>query len=301
MRPTPAPSRRATVLMTAAALTAGLVATAQPSDATIATKFGAVVKPEKGTTYQSALATSENRYGRLGVIRYFDNNTPDDWSSLSAKLTDHNAIVSFRMPPSEVNSGQHDALLSKWFADAPRDRVTWFTYLHEPEDNIARGEFKLDAYRAATRRVFALAHAAGNSRLRSTQIFMCYTVNPKSGRNWRDYFVGASYVDALGWDCYDHGFQDGGYGQPENLFGNAVAATKKAGVAFGVAEMGSLVVPGDDGTGRAAWLKASAKYLYQNNAAFVSYFDTNGAGTDYRLTDTPSKRAWRSVVIDQTP
>ena len=298
------PSRRAGVLLTCAALCTGLVASAAPSSAAGTTAFGAAVKPLKGQSYPDALAASEARYGgRLGVIRLFDGNAPDDWSVLRKKLTDHDALISFRLPPKDVIAGTYDALLTKWFADAPRDHVTWFSYLHEPEDNIARGEFTRADFLAAYRRISGLARTAApaNANLRPTLVLMCYTTNPKSKRNWRDYFAGAASVDVLAWDCYNHGTGTAGYGTPAQLLDGAVTATRDAGVDFAVAELGSLIADGDDGTGRADWLTAHARWLADRQAEFVSYFDTNGAGTDYRLRDDPSVAAWRAVVSDQRP
>lgn len=302
MRRTPV-RRRAAVLLTATAVSAGLVASAQPSSAAGPTRFGAVVKATKGQTYQQALATSERRYGELGVIRYFDGNEPDAWSDLGPKLTDHDAVVSFRIPPASVLSGAHDDQLRRWFSTAPRraGQDIYYSYMHEPEDNIARGEFTLADYLAAYRRIADIGESVGNPNLRSTLIMMCYTTNPTSKRNWRDYFAGRQWVDVIGWDCYNHGEGEGGYGTPEQLLGRVVDISRTTGVPYGIAELGSLVTPGDDGTGRGRWLKQTAKYLHANGAEFVSYFDTNGAGTDYRLLDVPSKRAWRSVVVDQTP
>jgi hypothetical protein len=298
------PHRRTAVLLATAAVCAGTVATAPPSSAALDTAYGAVVKAQPGQTYAQALAASEQRYGgKLGVIRYFDADAPDAWSLLTPKLTDHDAIVSFRLPPAEVVTGMHDARLTRWFRSAPRDRVTWFSYLHEPEDNIAKGEFTRADFLAAYRRISTLAETAAptNANLRPTLILMCYTVNPRSGRSWRDYFPGRAYVDVIGWDCYNHGVGTAGYGTPQQLLDRAVATTREAGVAFGVAELGSLIADGDDGTGRAAWLRAHARYLEGVQAEFVSYFDTNGKGTDYRLLDAPSRRAWRAVVSDQQP
>lgn len=298
------PSRRATLLLTSTALCTGLLASSQPASAAVDTAYGAVVKPLKGQTYAQALAASESRYGgKLGVIRLFDGGAPDDWTVMGSKLTDHNAIVSFRLPPTEVLSGRHDAALRTWFRQAPKDTITWYSYLHEPEDNIKRGEFTKEDFVAAFQRITLLQRSAApdNPNLRSTLIMMCYTVNPKSKRNWRDYFPGAAFTDVIGWDCYNHGSGTEGYGTPQQLLERAVATTREAGVAFGVAELGSLVAEGDDGTGRAAWLDEHARYLEGVQAEFVSYFDTNGAGTDYRLLDAPSQRAWRAVVSDQMP
>jgi len=82
----------------------GAVVAAGPSGAVVVmaadpppTAFGAVVKPQGKQTYPNALAQSESRYGRLGVIRYFDANAPDAWSDYTARWGDRSAILSFRI------------------------------------------------------------------------------------------------------------------------------------------------------------------------------------------------------------
>lgn len=278
-------------------------ASAATGDALVAgTAFGAVVKPAKGESYQQALARSESRYGRLGVIRYFDSNSPDSWSTFTNKLGDHTAIISFRISPTTVLSGSADSQLLAWFRSAPTDRVTYWSYMHEPEDDIARGSFTMSSYRNAFARIAGLARQAGNPQLRSTLILMCYTVNPASGRTWTNYYPGDGVIDVLGWDCYNHGENRGVYGKPATLYSRAVETSRAAGLPWGMAEIGSRIARGDTtGAGRAAWLTSVAKYLHGEGAEFVSYFDTNGAGTDYRLLDEPSRQAWYDVVSDQTP
>ncbi|MEP6651181.1 MAG: hypothetical protein ABJA74_14925, partial [Lapillicoccus sp.] len=160
--------------MIATALVLGVVAvvTSSPSSATGTAAYGAVVKPRSGETFAAALRRSENNYGRLGVIRYFDGNAPDTWADLSAKLTTHNAIVSWRIAPKAVLTGDYDAQIRNWFATAPTDRTTWYSYMHEPEDNIARGEFTAVDYRAAFQHVTQLARQVGNPQLKATLILM---------------------------------------------------------------------------------------------------------------------------------
>ncbi|PZS33618.1 MAG: hypothetical protein DLM59_06125 [Pseudonocardiales bacterium] len=296
-----AAKHRLVVAATVLALGVVAVVTSTPSGAAGDTAFGAVVKPQPGESFSAALRRSESAYGHLGVIRYFDGNAPDSWPALTAKLKTHDAIVSWRIPPKDVLSGRYDTLIRDWFASAPTDRMTWYSYMHEPEDNIARGEFTAADYRAAFQHVTQLARSAANPKLRSTLILMCFTANPASGRNWRDYFAGSANVDVMGWDCYNHGNGAGGYGTPANLFANAIADSRSVGLPWGIAELGSTLAGGDRGQGRAAWLTACARYLSSRGAAFVSYFDTNGAGTDYRLLDKPSRGAWHDVVVDQVP
>lgn len=298
------PMLRRIALITALGVAAALFV-ASPSSAADGTAFGNVVKTTAGETYPQALVRSETRYGgKLGVIRYFDGNAPDPWSSLTPKLTNHNAIISFRIPPSTVVNGGADAQLRTWFRTAPTDRLTYWSYMHEPEDEITSASGMMQ-YRQAWARISRIEREVeletNNPSLRSTLILMCYTVNPASGRNWTNYYS-AGDIDILGWDCYNHGEKRGVYGAPTNLYSRAVTVSRNAGMPWGIAEFGSRLAAGDTtGSGRAAWLPTVSRYFANQGALFASYFDTNGAGSDYRLLDEPSRQAWFNVISDQMP
>jgi hypothetical protein len=287
----------------ASARPAGAAVGATIDATTTSTAFGNVVKPQGTQTYQQALSISESRYGgRLAVIRYFDGNAPDDWATFTSKLTDHTGIISFRIAPATVISGSADAMLLNWFRTAPTDHVTYWSYMHEPEDDIERGSFTASQFRTAWARIAGLARQAANPQLKATLILMCYTVNKASGRTWTNYYSPGD-VDVLGWDCYNHGEKKGIYGEPTNLYSRAITVSRNAGLPWGMAEFGSLLALGDTtGEGRAAWLVKVSKYFADEGALFASYFDTNGDGkSDYRLLDEPSRLAWNSVISDQTP
>ena len=298
------PMVRRLALITALGVAAALFV-ASPSAAADGTAFGNVVKPLAGETYPQALARSETRYGgKLGVIRYFDSNAPDPWSLLTPQLTNHNAIISFRISPSTVVNGGADALLRTWFRTAPTDRLTYWSYMHEPEDEITSASGMMQ-YRQAWDRISRIEREVeletNNPSLRSTLILMCYTMNPASGRNWTNYYSPGD-IDILGWDCYNHGERRGVYGNPTNLYSRAITVSRNAGIPWGMAEFGSRLAAGDtSGSGRAAWLTTVSRYFYNEGALFASYFDTNGAGSDYRLLDEPSRQAWFNVISDQMP
>lgn len=273
-------------------------AAAAPPRATAAagpTLFGAAIYTGGGQSFASAFNASDARYGGLDIYRVF-NRTVQTWSTAAAAYGRRPVIVSFRYAPADVLAGREDATLRSWFATAPRAYPIYWSYSHEPEDNIARGEFTAAQYRSAWRHIRAIENSVGHANLRATLILQCYTTNPASGRSWRTYYPGGSVIQALGWDCYNHGESRGVYGNPQTLYHSAIAASHAAGKPWGMAEIGSLLAAGDStGTGRGAWLTKAANYLSTQGARFVSYFDTKGAkGSDYRLLDPPSQRSWRT-------
>ena len=228
-------------------------------------------------------------------MRAFYPGLPASWDQI-LEASDTSLVVSFKANPEQILSGANDQELRQWFATAPQDRDVWWVYYHEPEDNVERGDFTAEQWRAAYRHIAALANEANNPRLLNTIVLMCWTLDAASGRSLSDYFPGADVVETIGWDCYSQPSVDEAYENPAELYGPAIAASLSLGVGWGVAETGSLKVA-DDPTGdlRAAWLLEAGQYLAAEDAQFVAYFDSP-VGGEFRLLDRPSQIAWRQVI-----
>ncbi len=257
------------------------------------TLFGASVDQE-GRSWSQALADSNAAYGGMEVVRVFYPGLPSRWPGRAGEVGGP-VVVSFKANPSDVLAGRHDTYLAEWFRTAPRDRDIWWSYWHEPEDNVESGDFTAQQWRDAYRRIAGLADAAGNPQLHNTVILMCWTASPKSGRSVSSFFPGADVVEAMGWDCYAHSTSP--YANPEDMYGKAFAATRELGLPFGVAETGARLGV-DDATGskRGDWLRSIGSWLLERDAAFACYWDAVATGGDYRLLDEPSKQAWREVT-----
>lgn len=259
------------------------------------TRFGAAVRTRPGETYRQAVDRSVSQYGRLGVVRKFFPGLPAPWSRIRQDIGTLTPAVSFKANPKEVLSGRHDAQLKQWFATAPTDRPIYWTYFHEPENDVDSGAYTPAQFTAAWKRVSSLADAAGKPNLKATLTLMCWTLEKGSHRDWRDYFAGKQYVDVLAWDCYNKAITRADYADPKAMLGTAIAAGRSVGLPVAFGEFGSKLARGDDGTRRAAWLLAAAKYLHDNDVVYVSYFDST-VGGEFRLLDRVSQLAWRTVV-----
>ncbi len=276
----------------------------EPADPPAAPKgktlFGASVYTGGGTSFDDALKQSNANYGGLEIVRVFHPSLPTAWPG-KAGTTGGPVVVSFKANPKQVVAGQLDDFFADWFKKAPRDRDIYWTNYHEPEDNIEDGAFTAAQYRDALRRLDSLADAAGNPRLHTTTIWMCYDLKPGSGRDWRDYYPGSDVVDVMGWDCYNRGAKTGAYDSPASLLDGLREVSESMGKPWGLGEYASKLAPGDSGQGRAEWLRDSANYLRQHDASWVCYFD-NFAGSvanpEYRLKDAPSQGAWRWAVSE---
>lgn len=247
-----------------------------------------------GQSHKEALAEAERRLGRVGMIREFYPGEPGAWPGRFADVLDGRpVVVSFKMDPRKVIAGDYDAKMTEWFETAPDDREVYWVYYHEPEDNIAAGEFTAADYRAAWRRLSDLADRADNPRLKATLVLMSWSLEPASKRNWRDYYPGRDVVDVLGWDTYN--LAKSHYQSPEEMYEKVVEVSRTEDLPFGVAETGSYLIPGDTGSKRAAWLRDMVRYLAKKDALWVAYFDLNWPSGDFRLLDSPSITAWRNV------
>ncbi|BCJ73007.1 hypothetical protein CS0771_25510 [Catellatospora sp. IY07-71] len=272
-----------------AALLAGAAAAtaaSAPAQAAPSTLFGA---PTNGAYLAS--------YGPADMLRAFFTGAPGDWAT-SPKLNVSQPVnVSFKYPPAEVIAGTHDAALRKFFDDAPTNRTVWWTFFHEPEDNIEAGEFTKEQYSAAWQHIWHITQepARYKSNVKATLVLMDWDLDVASGRNWLDFYPGDAYVDVISWDVYQ--FKDNNTSTTDNelmaahqLRRPSLAVTAARGKPYAISELGYL-----DVTDRPAFLADLANWARSNNAVFVAYYDWLLAN-DNRLHDTASQQAWASAI-----
>ena len=247
--------------------------------------WGSSVMAYPNETNQQALSRVETQL-QPQVLREYNTGAPKWPSDGNSSL-----ILSFKLPPADVVAGKDDALLQQFFAETPRP--TYFTYWHEPEDDIEKGHFTAAQYRAAWAHITAIARASGKP-LRATLILMGYTARPSSHRNWRDYYPGPDSVDVIAWDSYEWGPND----TPDMVFGGARAVAAEAGKPWAVAETGVSLVAVPDPAARNQRLTALSHYLATANPRpeFVSYFDSEPDSTwKWNVSRIPSAAAaWRA-------
>ena len=238
--------------------------------------------------------TSE--FGRMPIVRVYYSGLPpaNAWTTGLAGANRSAVIVSFKAQPLTILSGADDAALRQFFDSAPTDHQIYYSYYHEPEDNIAAGQFTLADYKAAWAHVVSLANAAHNPELHSTLILMEYDLDKASGRDWKDYLPGRGIISTLGWDAYPTGSATNVHPQlqaPADFMGPAIAASKSVGLPYGFAEFG-LSTP----TGRAGWLSEVGKYLMTSGALFGTLFNGTAQYPTLQLTDRASVNVWRGFV-----
>src|SRR3954469_18713356 len=144
--PTPAPAPSATPKPASApALAAAPKPAPAPAPATI--EWGSSVMAYGGENYAQAFTRVGNQL-KPETVRFFHRGAPS-WPT--AKTGNSPLVISFALPPQEVVNGTHDANLRAFFAATPRP--TYWTYKHEPEDDMERGAFTSAQYKAAWRHI----------------------------------------------------------------------------------------------------------------------------------------------------
>jgi FlgD Ig-like domain len=242
------------------------------------------------------LQADTKEFGRMPIVRVYYPGLPADnaWSGGLASANHSAVIVSFKALPTTILSGADDASFRHFFDTAPSGHPIYWSYYHEPEDNIAAGQFKLADYKAAWAHVAALAKAAHNPSLHSTLILMSWDLVKASHRNWRDYLPGGGIIDVLGWDAYPVGSATNVHPQltpPGGFMGPAIRASNSVHLPYGFPEFGLSTA-----NGRPGWLKTVGNYIMHSGALFASYFDGNEQYPTLRLTDSPSVAVWRGFV-----
>lgn len=237
-------------------------------------------------------------FGRMPIVRVYYPGLPSSnaWSSGLAAANHSAVIVSFKALPKDILSGADDAVLRHFFDTAPTGHPIYYSYYHEPEDNIAAGQFTASGYKAAWARVVKLADAAHNPYLHSTLILMQWDLIKASHRNWKDYLPGGGIISVLGWDAYPVGSATNVNPQLTSapvFMGPAIAAAKSVGLPYGFPEFGLSTA-----RGRPGWLAAVGKYIMHSGALFASYFDGNQQYPTLRLTDSASIKVWRDFVTE---
>ena len=110
---------------TASQLSLGVTQTAGSEPAT---RFGTTVYQNPGETDRQAFLRIQRTYGRLGAVRLFHPGLPADWQTITGNVGTTPVVVSFKAPPEAIVAGLYDRELRHWFATAPTDRVTWWSY-----------------------------------------------------------------------------------------------------------------------------------------------------------------------------
>lgn len=233
-------------------------------------QWGSSVMAYGHETYQQAWDRVQQRL-HPQLIRFFDGGT--NGPSWPSKTGNAPLEISFKILPQHVLDGSYDGQLRSFFAATPRK--TFWTYWHEPEDDIERGSFTAAQYRAAWVHIAAIANASGKP-LVATLVLMGWSTQPASHRTWTDYYPGSDVIDVLAWDCY----ATTSSATPQSMYGNTRADSVAAGKPWAIAETAASARTFPDESKREAMLTSMSRWLATSDPQplFVTYFDSDTDG-----------------------
>lgn len=121
----------------------------------------------------------------------------------------------------------------------------------------------------------------------------------KGDSNWRHWWAGVG--DGVAWDCYVDSWA-ATYPDPEKWLRIPFEAAEGAGRPLWLPELGSVLLGGDTGAGRASWIRDVLTVLRLRGCAGVAWwcaYGTPGAKgevRDFHLHDKASADVWRAAT-----
>lgn len=257
--------------------------------------FGAM----QGETQANAYTRVKKAFGSQQIVRIFCSADPV-WPTYIPVETV--AQISFKMDAKDVLGGSKDAVLINFFNGLATTATIYWTYFHEPEDEIRDGAFTAEEYRNAFDYIIDLQKKLNKSNLVPTLCLMTYSLDPASKRNWRDYLP--AKVELISWDGY---YRDTMGDNVSKIFGPTRELMKTLGLPWAVAETGvnkmknsGQVNEAMDKEKRKKLLTALAKDLSTTEPLplFIEYFDSSpphdAAFSNWRISDDPDMiTAWK--------
>ncbi|WP_437874349.1 glycoside hydrolase family 26 protein [Sorangium sp. So ce513] len=274
------------------------------------TLFGAGFSPHNEAYYDRLI----DLFGGMGVSRSFDGQrgVGPFLNTYQAQDVERGvaSAYSFKYPPAEVIAGRHDAALRGFFEGIRDGHPVYWTYWHEPDDELYKNRVFTPAdYRAAWRHIKDIANEVKASRpaltIYATLIIMEYSMTPKVAPSRPllgpdGMYPGDDVIDVFGVDVYNTGAPKGKMDDPVQTYGKVIDFAQAHGKPWAIGELGSCAVAGDPG-GRARFLSDSFSYWAERDypPVYVAYFnlDWSDKTCDYRLDNDPAAlEVWREAV-----
>lgn len=174
--------------------------------------------------------------------------------------------------------------LERFMASIPVGKRPWVivTNWHEPEDNIANGEFSMAEWIAAQNELAAIGH---DLEIATAAVLMAWTWDPRSHRNPQAYADGVFVHPMVGFDGYDdrrvQGRIVGGTRGPD-IFGPPLETVREWGLeAWGIRETGTGL-HGDQP--REVWWRELWQWAREHGASVVAPWDSDRLEPEWALS-----------------
>ena len=261
--------------------------------------WGSTIWRNPNEDYPAALTRVKKAFGTHDIIRTYIMEKFPVWPGWLLK--ESNVQISFKMNPDDILSGTKDQELKSFFNSLASSAKIFWTYHHEPEDEIEAGEFTAKQYRDAFDHLINLQKKVNKPNLISTLCLMAYSLETQSNRKWRDYLP--KNVEVISWDGYYRDYMGTDIGA---VFRAARDSTAKIGKLWAIGETGvnkskksGRVNEDMPEETRKLFLKALALDIktVKPYPVFVCYFDSapshDATYSDWRISPYPDMiQAW---------
>lgn len=253
-----------------------------------------------GETHANSYTRVKAAFGKYQVARIYCSGDPV-WPAYIPVETV--VQISFKMNAKEVLNGSKDAVLTGFFNSLAVTSKIYWTYFHEPEDDIRDGAFTAEEFRNAFDYIITLQKKLNKPNLVPSLCLMSYSLDPASKRNWKDYLP--AKVELISWDGY---YRDNMGDDVSKVFGDVREVMKTVGLPWAVAETGVNKMKKSGQVNepiatetRKKLLTALAKDISSVSPlpVFVEYFDSSpshdAAYSNWRISDDPAMvAAWNA-------
>ena len=262
------------LLISAAAM--GLVSLRAPASTTLMGFWAGADSAGAGEGVRGNYDRVAGYLGKPDVYRMFYPGSPGTNFVGSNADFGPPVVVSFKFRPQEVVTGQHDATLRAWFNSIPADRQVWWSYFHEPENDIEAGAYTTAQYRAAWDHILKLAPE--RDTLVPTLILMRYTLSIPTKRTVSWYVsegLKAAPRGVLCWDSYLTGNLT-----MKQVVDDPAAVSRSFGLDFAIGETSAK-----DPAKVTQFVKDLIPRCRAKDAKFVTWFESNKSGLGVNEAD----------------
>jgi hypothetical protein len=265
----------------------------------------------KAETVAEAWNRIQTAYGKIVSTRWWVSSFGWNWSQVPARFGKCGLYFNLGADVAGVNSGKYDAAWANLCKTAPTDRWLAASFSHEPEDEVAGGQFTIAQWQNAQKRL-ARIKSENTDHITFAPLLMGVSFHPtryswaaNGNQPWSTWFdFDLTNVDALGIDIYQQGKDDASADTPQTIGGPFISACKAKGKKGVVGELGARRVnppssPGISDGARATFLTNFGKFA-NNNADIIEavhYFESDN-GRDimvpWALTPNPQTGEFKS-------
>lgn len=253
---------------------------------------------------QASFTDLENDVGSLLIRRSYSGPDilPANFGATKAAIDAgvRESMWSFKPNPATFAAGGNDTWFNSFLDSIPSGHRMIIILWHEPEDNIANGEFSLAEWKAANNHLGALVHAKGRAELRTAICLMgSWTFNPASPYYTTEYWDAgfSSAIDYIGLDPYNSNSSFTKFSNDANLARamNWAALHQKQVI---LPEFGCIDDPGGDPSKKVAWINDAYQYSVSANMYAICYFNMDGTIPDVPLSTPESLTAYANANAD---